>query len=625
MGENLGEFFEYFPFETPRKPQIDFVSAVGQQLRKLSNLIVHAPTGIGKTAAALAPTLKYAVDNKKTVLFLTSRHTQHDIAIETLKRIRDEHGVEANVVDIIGKKWMCCQDNVDKLYSNEFSEYCKSVRESGSCDYYEMTKKNNKLTVEAKKTIGEVKGGIYSTKEITDICKRSGVCAYEIAMSLASKAHVVIADYYYVFNPNVADSFFAKTGKKIEDCIIVVDEAHNLPARLMEVATSRLSSVMIERAYKEADKFRYEESAELIQMLGKILDKLAKGMKTYEERLVEKNTFQGLISHEIDYMQLQNDLEYIAEEIREKQRMSYVGGIAHFLSEWLAHPTKGFARILKVERGRRGQLVTLSNYCLDPSVIAKKVIDEAHSTILMSGTLTPTSMYKEVIGFDHALEKEYESPFPEQNRLNMIVPKTTTKYAARSDAQYKAIAEECAKIVNNVPGNSILFFPSYMLRDSVAMHFNSLCKKKIYNEVPSMTLEDKNKVLERFKEGHSTGGVLMGVVSGNFYEGVDLPGDLLKCVVIIGLPLQQPDLRTKELIAYYDKKYNKGWDYGYVYPAFNKALQSAGRCIRSENDKGVIVYLDERYIWPNYRRCFPKGIEFTISREPEKDVKDFFQ
>ncbi len=242
----------------------------------------------------------------------------------------------------------------------------------------------------------------------------------------------------------------------------------------------------------------------------------------------------------------------------------------------------------------------------------------------MSGTLTPTEMYKDLLGFENVTERVFKSPFPEENRLSLIVPKTTTKFTARNEEQYRKIAKEVVDITNIVPGNSVVFFPSYFIRDQVVKHFTSETNKTTFLETPEMNKQEKTELLERFKQYAKSGAVLLGTSSGNFSEGVDLLGDLLKCVIVVGLPLQQPDLETQEAIKYYDKKFGKGWDYGYLFPAFNKVLQSAGRCIRSETDRGIIVFLDERYVWPNYIRCFPEDLNLQIKEDYLEEIKDFF-
>ena len=131
-------------------------------------------------------------------------------------------------------------------------------------------------------------------------------------------------------------------------------------------------------------------------------------------------------------------------------------------------------------------------------------------------------------------------------------------------------------------------------------------------------------MLEKFKSYSKTGAILLGVVAANFSEGIDLPGDFLNGVIVVGLPLSKPDLETMKLIEYYDNKFGRGWDYGYLFPAMNKTLQAAGRCIRSESDKGVIVFLDERYAWPNYKRCFPEEAGLKITKEYEGVIDEFY-
>jgi DNA excision repair protein ERCC-2 len=149
-------------------------------------------------------------------------------------------------------------------------------------------------------------------------------------------------------------------------------------------------------------------------------------------------------------------------------------------------------------------------------------------------------------------------------------------------------------------------------------------KKTVILENSEMTRDERFEVIEKFKSYHKTGSLLLGVQSGSFSEGIDLPGDYLKSVIVVGLPLQKPNIETRQLINYLDIKFGKGWDYGYVFPAFSRILQSAGRCIRSEKDRGVIVFLDERYAWPNYVKCFPPDWELDITHEYLEKIEKFY-
>jgi DNA excision repair protein ERCC-2 len=292
---------------------------------------------------------------------------------------------------------------------------------------------------------------------------------------------------------------------------------------------------------------------------------------------------------------------------------------------------KGFVRILSRKGGRGGpgrgdrDVITLSYRCLDPSLVSKEVIKESNSMVMMSGTLTPMEMYKDTLGFDEAELIEFGSPFPKENRLNLLIPMTTTKFTERSEAQYQKIAEVCAELTSLIPGNIILFFPSYDIRDRVNRHFTSLCRKSTFTEQPNLSKDEKKELLERFKKYSGSGAVLLAAVAGSFGEGIDLPGEYLNAVVVVGLPLSVPDLETKALIKYYDELFSKGWDYGYVFPAMNKVMQNAGRVIRSETDRGAVILLDERYSWHQYNRCFPKEWGLVTTVLYKKKIEDFFE
>jgi DNA excision repair protein ERCC-2 len=616
----------FFPHEKIRPIQKDIIEDIAKAIENKEHIIFHAPTGLGKSAASLAPAVTYAKKHKCTVFFLTSRHTQHEIAIQTLQEIKEKHQIDLKVADIIGKKWMCLQPAVQDLGSGEFTEFCKQTVAAGKCDFYTNTRKTYELAAKGKLALEQSKRNICHSEELIQIGRNNEVCPYEITIELIKEADVIVGDYSYIFHPMISELLLKKTGKSLDTAIVIVDEAHNLPSRVRKAASVRLTTFMIKNAIKEAKKYNYQETLQSLVHMQNILNDKTAGMQIYQQKLVKKEDFTNKINEHKEYNKLIDDLTFIAEAIRELQKKSAIGGIVSFLEAWRGESI-GFARIIEVTKSKNKETVTQLHYkCLDPATITKEIIQQTHSTILMSGTLTPTNMYRDILGFDkeNTTEQVYGSPFPEKNRLVLVVPKTTTKFSQRSEQQFNAIAQECAIIANTVQGNSIIFFPSYAMRDKVYTYFSTACKKTVFMEVPGMSKEDKAELLERFKAYKATGAVLLAAVSGSYGEGVDLPGDLLKCVVVVGLPLTSPDLETKQLIEYFDQKFKRGWDYGYVFPAFNKALQNAGRCIRTEKDRGVIVFLDERYIWPMYSRCFPRDLGVEMTKEPEMDIKLFF-
>ncbi|MFH2028730.1 MAG: DEAD/DEAH box helicase family protein [Nanoarchaeota archaeon] len=247
-----------FPHSEIRNVQDELIKEVLTSIENKQHLIAHAPTGLGKTAASVPIALSYALKNNKTVFFLTSRHTQHKIVIDTLKQIKKEYNISLIATDIIGKKWMCIQPGIEILYSGEFADYCKKLKEDNKCDFYKNTKKNNKLTNKAQEVYEELKKSSPShTEELIRICEQEKICPYELAALLTKESKVIVADYNHVFDPAIKDSFFLRAGKEIEDSIIIVDEAHNLPKRARENLTIRLTNVILKRAIKEAAKYGF--------------------------------------------------------------------------------------------------------------------------------------------------------------------------------------------------------------------------------------------------------------------------------------------------------------------------------------------------------------------------------
>ncbi len=615
----------YFPHEKVRETQKELIEKIQETLETNTNLLAHAPTGLGKTAAVLSVTLSHALQNKLTVFFLTPKHTQHKIAVETLKLIKEKHNLEFNVVDLIGKKWMCVQPGVTDLHTGEFYDYCKELVEKKQCNYYNNIKNKEKLSVETEVVLSELSKKILHVEELKEYARSKVLCPFEVACLLAKKASVIIADYHHLLSPSIREHIFERINKDISECIIIIDEAHNIPSRCRELLSSQLSTLTIEVAVKEAESIGFKEIGEAINEIKKIIEGLAsaKTNKETRESLIAKDELIQEIENGTELSQLINDLLFIGDKIKEKKKRSACAHVANFLINWQG-PDQSFTRIIKLEKSRKGrEHIILSYNCLDPSLITKSLAEMSHNVICMSGTLTPIEMYKDLLGFQ-TLTAEFKNPFPQKNKLSIIVPETTTKFTARSQEMFQHIAKYCALIVNEIPGNSAVFFPSYDLRDKVNFYLESQCIKTTFIEVPNMNKQEKTELIDKFKSYRESGAVLLGASSGNFGEGIDIEDNILKCVIVVGIPLEKPDLETQELIKYYDQKFSRGWDYGYIMPAIIKCLQNAGRCIRSETDKGVIIFLDQRYVWDSYFKCFPKDSNLRITKEPVKRIREFF-
>lgn len=604
-----------FSHEVVRPSQKELIETVTKALKEKKHVLAHAPTGLGKTAAVLCPALELALQRDLTVFFLTSRHTQHKIVLETAKKIMERNKIVFPVASLIGKKWMCAQENVENMPSGDFAEYCKGMVENNLCEFYTNARGKNNLT--AQKVLSELNADSpLPTETVMLRCIQQKLCPYEMSLMLAENSKVVVADYFYLFNEHIREALFGKIKKKLEQAIIIVDEGHNLPARVRDLLTFRLSNKGMKLAVQEAKKHHLDDALSLLVEIQEVLNKLSENLK--EENLVKRELFFEPLNKFKKYDEIIAELELSAEEVRAEQKVSHIGSVARFLEAW-KHDGAGFARFIS----RREMFVTLSIRCLDPALATKAVFDDCYAAVVMSGTLSPTSMYADVLGMQNAVSRSFPSPFPESNRLTLIIPKTTTKFTLRSDRQYSEIGKICADFANRIPGCVMLFFPSYNLRNSVARFFSEKYNRQVFFEDPGMDKANRQLLLDKFSSHAKEGAALLGVASGSFGEGIDLPG-ILKGVIVVGLPLDKPDLETTELISYYDKKFGKGWEYGYILPAMTRCIQNAGRCIRSEKDRGVIAFVDERYAWPRYKSCFPPEWKLKITTDYDEELARFF-
>ncbi|MBU4266476.1 MAG: ATP-dependent DNA helicase [Candidatus Altiarchaeota archaeon] len=612
-----------FPFKDVRDGQREFMQDVESSLREGKHLMAHAPTGLGKTAAVISPALEFSLKNNKTVFFLTPKHTQHTIVIDTLKRIHKKFKTSFVAVDIIGKQWTC-PHKVRDLDSREFNEFCRAIKREERCKYYNSVRRG-KLSEKAKQMIAKVKMEPMHAEKVAELCSDKGLCPYEIATEIGKDANVIVCDYFHIFSPQVRKAFLSKLNKELDNMILVIDEAHNLPSRVRKLLSNNLTEFSLNRAVGEANFLGFKTLADDFRDIAGILRELGKGMAKFDERKVKKDEFADALIGKVgmkynEFVESVNDLGEEVLNIPNRHR-SYSKAIGGFLDSW-DKEDRGYARILK-----KGKDTVLSRTCLDPSLSSMTVFDDSYSSVFMSGTLIPVGMYMDVMGLkpERTELREYMSPFPEENRLLLLVPGVTTKFSERSDYMYRRYARIISEIAAEVPGNLAVFFPSYQVMDSVGGNMKGI-KKSILAERREMKKDDRIQLCNRLVNlSANGGGILLGVQAGSLSEGVDYANNLLDAVIVVGLPLETPTLEIKSLIEYYDFKFERGWDYGYIYPAMNRALQAAGRCIRSETDRGAIVLMDERFKWQNYRKCFPKDFEFVTTEIPTKYLRRFFQ
>ncbi len=611
-----------FPYDSFRSGQENLLKKIYENVSEHKNLLISAPTGLGKTVSAIAPTLKIAKDKELTILYLTSRQTQINQVLKTLKEINLKHNVKISAVGLVGKRNMCIHPGKGEYYGNEFNDFCKKMREIGKCKYYKNTRKEeNEKNI--KKIINSSREHFYTIEEFTDECETFNLCPYEIASRKLFKADVIVCDFNYFFNFNIRDLFLGKLGRTIDEIIVIVDEAHNLPDRIRNMYSSTLSIQGILRALKESrDFFKEEKYDQLLNLIKEVIEKLyEKKLEKKDEGSVEKEEFINEINKKVAYEKLIDELRIAEAEVKDQRIISHIGRVANFLENWKI-AEEGFLRVIKKKKTQKGDMATLEILNIDPSIITGEILNTTYSSILMSATLTPLEMYRDVLGLSNCEFLELESPFPKENLGVFILDDVTTKYSLRNEEMYKRYGYYIEEIINRYDKNTIIFFPSYDLLEKIICYIDyAKSGKRILIERNQMIKEEKEQFIKYFKDPFKKT-VLFGVTSGSFGEGLDLPYEALEIVIVVGLPLPRPTLVIEEVIKLYDKKFGKGRDYGYVFPAMAKIVQAAGRCIRTEKDRGIVILMDNRFKWPYYAKAYPKF--WAHKKFDFKEIDKFF-
>jgi DNA excision repair protein ERCC-2 len=574
---------ELFRFDRLREHQEQAISDIYNAISQKKSILMSAPTGLGKTDAAISAALRHALESNLNVFFLTPKISQHKIAAEAMQGINEKFGLGIKFADIVGKRNMCTNPDANSIESEAFYKECEKLVKNGKCGFFSAFKQSvnalpNEIIDSANKGHNAVIGA----------CFDYGMCAYEAATHLAKESRVVIADYSHILNPSIRSAFLKRIAHKLNDSIIIWDEAHNIIDLASKYTSINLTTNTIASADKELEKIGSKVDLGYLQFA---LEKLAlKKLYNIREAFVSQEDMPEEINGNVDSISKalnEQGLEYIEKS---KAKRSSILHVARFIEAW-KNSDESFVRIISKE----AKNIRLSIISLYPESIAS-TFNEAYANIFMSATLTPLSMYKELFGLKDAAAKQYGASFPVSNKLVFIDDSITTKYESRSIQEYKKIAQRISEIKKVIPGNIAVFYPSFELLNNVVRYMNN---ESIYIQRRSMGSIELESTLESFKK--SSDSMLFGVMGGSMSEGVDYKGNVLKGIVIVGVPLAKPSLEINARIEYYNKRFNgKGVEYAYITPAVIKGVQAAGRAIRSETDKAVIVFMDKRYRWRIY-------------------------
>ena len=570
-----------FPFEY-RPGQKKLVSDVYRTIMRQKLLFMQAPTGVGKTISTIFPAVKAVGEElADRIFYLTAKTITATVAKETFALL-EKNGYRAKTIQITAKEKLCLCDEME----------CNPV----NCPY-------------AKGHFDRVNDAVFDLlcrcemierDDILSQADRYTVCPFELCLDTASWCDNIICDYNYVFDPNVYLKRFFQEGIK-GDYIFLIDEAHNMVERSRQMYSAQI--------YKEdfltVKRIMKEHSRSIEKALEKC-NKILLGMKRECENYTVYDTLGNMV---FSFMRLMTLLDEFLQKANEfpgkKDVMDFYFELRNFLN---IYDLVDEHYVMYSELEADGRFM-LKLFCVDPSLNIQKRLDKGKSAVFFSATLLPVNYYKSLLSTKKDNYAIYaDSTFDSKKRLLAMATDVSTRYTRRSKSEYERIAGYINAVVMQKTGNYMVFFPSYKMMNDVA---DIYCEKyadeaELMLQKSNMSEAEREEFLDRFSEESDKALVAFGIMGGIFGEGIDLKNDRLIGAIVVGTGLPQISNERTILKDYYDAENGSGFDYAFRYPGINKVLQAAGRVIRTTEDTGVILLLDERFWQRDYDLLYPR-------------------
>jgi len=570
-----------FPFASYRKGQRELAVAAYKTMEEGKKLFAQAPTGIGKTISTLFPAVKAVGEGHiSKIFYLTAKTVTRQVAEEAFMRMRSR-GLKFKTITLTAKDKIC---------------FCKSAGcNPEQCEY-------------AKGHFSRVNDAVFdilnneddfTREKIETYAKKHRVCPFEYALDLSLWADCIICDYNYVFDPKVYLRRFFLNNKG--DYAFLIDEAHNLVDRAREMFSAELyKSSFLE--LKRIMKSKQSKIAKLLSEINKYMISLRKecgeqGFLVKQEELKDLyKLLKELLKESEDWLSRNHGSEGFEQMLELYfDAMAFIR-ISEFFDE-------RYVTFIEAEKSE----VRVKLFCLDPSYLLSEATRRGKAAVFFSATLTPLNYFREILGgSDGDYTMILPSPFSRDNLCLLTADRISTRYRNR-ESSYDSIVEIIGTTVEQKPGNYMVYFPSYKYMNEVYSRFTEQFPDvaTIVQE-SAMQEEERENFLEMFRPDATETLVGFSVLGGIFSEGIDLRGDRLIGAIIVGVGLPQISAEQDIIMNYFREKNSMGYEYAYMFPGMNKVLQAAGRVIRSENDRGIVILVDERYSQRNYRNLFPE-------------------
>lgn len=572
-----------FPFPY-REGQRDLAVAVYKTISRKKRLFIQAPTGIGKTLSTIFPAVQAMGAGKASkVFYLTAKTITRTVAEEAFRILRSR-GLVFTAVTITAKEKLCPMEKAE--CNPEACPYAKGHFDRVNEAVFDILHLEQEMDRET----------------VLRYAEKYRVCPFEFCLDISSWTDGIICDYNYVFDPNVRLKRYFADGAS-GDYLFLVDEAHNLVSRAREI----YSASVYKEDFLEVKRIIKGKSPRLERQLDRC-NKLLLSMKREcgDWQLLEDVT--GLTA---GIMTAFSYMETFMEEFPEFPERETVLDFYFCLRDFLNvyEELDGHYRIYEENREDGSFLVRL--FCVDPSRLLSRCMDQGASTILFSATLLPVRYYKTLLSGNQEDYAVYvNSPFPEENRLLMVAEDVSSRYTRRSPSEYRKVADYIRIVTQSRPGNYMVFFPSYQYMGEIEEILEEEpLKADLLVQGQGMGEAEKTEFLEEFEKERSHSLAAFCVMGGVFSEGIDLKEERLIGVIVVGTGLPMVCVEQEVLKGYFDETEEKGFDFSYQYPGMNKVLQAAGRVIRTPGDRGVILLLDDRFLRRDHLELFPREWE----------------